>query len=163
MIERSRGTGPRATVSKQTPLHRRAGACPPPCLCCGGRSRGTGPRATVIGAFFSVVCDRLIAIGSGSLGKYARALNDLDLQEEELSYRRAGACPPPCLCCGESSRRTGPRATGIERSRGTGPRATVVGAFLCRDREVSPTAGPRPTVKSSFFRKKTHKSVKIVF
>ena len=54
----------------------------------------------------------------------------------------------------------GPKATRgqalalrwIERSRGTGPRATVVGAFLwCQDREVSPTAGPRATVKTTVF------------
>ena len=55
------------------------------------RSRGTGPRS------LSVDCDRQIANGSRS--------GDLELQVEVLSYRRAGACPPPGL--GQSNVREG--------------------------------------------------------
>ena len=57
-VERSRGTGPRATGGKAVSVSRRARACPSPCLDRGNgfgwraffarveRSRGTGPRAT---------------------------------------------------------------------------------------------------------------------
>ena len=38
-IERSRGTGPRATVCKAVSLHRRARACPSPCLGRNGKRR----------------------------------------------------------------------------------------------------------------------------
>ena len=61
-VERSRGTGPRATVRKKRAVYRRARACPSPCLDREGnalgwraffarveRWRGTGPRATVGG------------------------------------------------------------------------------------------------------------------
>ena len=59
-VERSRGTGPRATVAEQPPFHRMARACPSPCLGRGNgfdwrsvfarveRSRGTGPRRASI-------------------------------------------------------------------------------------------------------------------
>ena len=71
--ERSRGTGPRATVCKAVSVYRRARACPSPCLdregnglslraffAQIGRSRGTGPRATV-----GEAAARLTRSGSG--------------------------------------------------------------------------------------------------
>ena len=117
--ERSRGTGPRATVSGKmlrgssdregqalalryaewAPFHRRAGACPPPCPGCDERSRGTGPRATVVGKTLRGSSDRE---GQALALRYA---------ERAPFHRRAGACPPPCPGCEERSRGTGPRAT----------------------------------------------------
>ena len=128
---RSRGTGPRATVTGACLSYRRAGACPPPCLCCSQSSRGTGPRATGIGAWFAARAGQTSALRLCSLRSPDR--NRVKIRRScptggALSYRSAGACPPPCPGYAARSRGTSPRTTVIERSRGTGPRATVGGA-----------------------------------
>ena len=107
--QRSRGTGPRATVSRSVFKHRRAGACPPPCCelrqtCLAPqRSRGTGPRATVTGGFrlnLTLARDRpsrygevAVFVSTGaSRGPGPRAA----VSRSVFKHRRAGACPPPC-------------------------------------------------------------------
>ena len=112
-IERSRGTGPRATGKKRA-VNRRARACPSPCL---GRGNGVGWRS-------------VFARVGRSRGKPAR-LRVWQARAPALRYarpspfhRRARACPSPCLGQGNGF---GWRAffAQVGRSRGTGPRATV--------------------------------------
>ena len=82
--------------------HRRAGACPPPCL---GESK----------TLFMTYDREGQALALRAARRYLRSRE----QKTAPPYRRAGACPPPCL--GESN------ALHDPRSRGTGPRATVTG------------------------------------
>ena len=126
-LKRSRGTGPRATVSGTARfiVGRGPVSCHPECL---DNSRGTGPRNTV-----------------GELRPFCRSRSpDLDpiaiRRSQTTEEESARACPSPC-CVNrkiardrpsrygpgrKKARGTGPRATVIERSRGTGPRATFI-------------------------------------
>ena len=130
MIERSRGTGPRATVKRGVlgSVERSRGTGPRATvkravLDSIERSRGTGPRATVREAAPNTV-------GRGPVPRRAR--DDREIARDRPSrYGNRGV-----LGSVERSRGTGPRATvkravldSIARSRGTGPRATVIGAF----------------------------------
>ncbi len=111
--ERSRGTGPRATICKAVSLYRRARACPSPCL---GRE-GNGWAACVFRA------DRTIAV------------------KKRAVYRRARACPSPGLDRGNGFGSRAFFAQ-VGRSRGTGPRATVdEAAFLYRRARACPSPG----------------------
>ena len=131
-------------------FHRRARACPSPCIGCikaaadgfglTERSQGTGPRATM-----------LFGLTERSRGTDPRRF------QIPSAHRRARACPSPCIGCikpaadgfglTERSRGTGPRATVLfgspERSRGTGPCATM----LFGSPERSRGTGPRTTKK----------------
>ena len=87
-MQRSRGTGPRATGTGQfpgrtAPFHRRARACPSPCCGLPNDRGGQAPALREPDGFFT----------------------------ERPPHRRARACPSPCLRSTERSRGTGPRAT----------------------------------------------------
>ena len=71
-IQRSRGTGPRATGPEAASPHRRARACPSPCFC--------------------VTCVRFCFLNNR--GGQAPALR---CPGRFLIFRRARACPSPCL------------------------------------------------------------------
>ena len=104
-VERSRGTGPRATVCQAVSFHRRARACPSPCL---------GQRKALVCVRFSR--------GSGARGGQAPALR---YARRPPFHRRARACPSPCLGRNEKGLCLRSFFARVERSRGTGPRATV--------------------------------------
>ena len=78
-FQRSRGTGPRATVLRQPPFHRRAWA-----LGCHTRMRAGFPRHAWV--------DRSVRAFQRSRGTGPRAT----VAEELLFHRRARACPSPC-------------------------------------------------------------------
>ena len=68
---------------------RRAGACPPPCLCCDERSRGTGPRATVRPTRWNE--HRLFTVGRGPVPRRACiAMNVREGQALALRLSRRG-------------------------------------------------------------------------
>ena len=148
-VERSRGTGPRATVKKSVLLT--VGRGPVPRRASIGtrngldrraffarvvRSRGTGPRATVCKAVSFHRRARAwpspcLGGGNGWLacvfraGQRSRGTGPRATVCKAVSlHRRARACPSPCLGWGNG---VGWRAFSarVERSRGTGPRATV--------------------------------------
>ena len=97
------GQAPARRLSRPSPFHRRARACPSPCL---GRGNGRGVR------FSRSASDR---------GGQAPARR---LSRPSPFHCRAMACPSPCLGRGND---LGWRSVFAqrERSRGTGPRATV--------------------------------------
>ena len=97
------GQAPALRFSRPSPFHRRARACPSPCL---GLGKGFGLRA-----FFARV------VGSRGTGPRATV-------KKRAVYRRARACPSPCHRFGKGF---GLRAffARVVESRGTGPRATV--------------------------------------
>ena len=103
-VERSRGTGPRATVKRG-----RFGFVE--------RSRGTGPRATVREAVPNTV-------GRGPVPRHAR-------DNRAFAMTGSSRCDDRTIARDRPSRygETG-RFGFVERSRGTGPRATIIGAVL---------------------------------
>ena len=105
-LHRSRGTGSRATgIGDKEPLsHRRAGACPPPCL-----SRRTFARDRPSRYGFAVRFE-----GSRGTGPRATVLRfGLSREGQALALRFRGRY--------------------LHRSRGTGPRATVLRFGLNRE------------------------------
>ena len=107
-VQRSRGTGPRATVAEQPPLHRRARACPSPCLGRSERSRSptiAGDRPPRDGMQGRLLYRRARACPSPCLGRSERSRSPTiagdrpprDGMPGRLLYRRARACPSPCL------------------------------------------------------------------
>ena len=103
-VERSRGTGPRATVVKAASLHRRARACPSPCTDLSSKPP------------WSLGC-----------GRFPQRLRDRGGQAPALRLSRR---PPFIVGRGPShATRAGERVSraivpALQRSRGTGPRAT---------------------------------------
>ena len=131
-------------------MHRRAGACPPPCLGFPNDREGQALALRVGRKRKPLSHRRAGACPPPCLG----SLNDREGQalalrarrhRKPLSHRRAGACPPPCL--GSLNVREGQAlalrvgrhaclaswAWVTERSRGTGPRATGWAARLARE------------------------------
>ena len=119
-MQRSRGTGPRATGKNATP-HRRARACPSPCLAPpnnrGGqapalrekrmplRSRGTGPRATMKKTpALTKQKTPPLTVGRGPVPRHASRTPTIAGDRPPRYgrrkipfHRRARACPSPCL------------------------------------------------------------------
>ena len=122
-VERSRGTGPRATVCKASALYRRARACPSPCL---GRSKKRLWLAFGFRAGRAIAGDRpppygwggclRFTVGRGPVPRHAIGHASV----HNVCRSRAPALDPFGSGC---SRTTVTEAR--ERSRGTGPRATV--------------------------------------
>ena len=104
-MPRSRGTGPRATVSKTAPFTV---------------GRGPVPRRASIERETALVCVRF-SRRSGDRGGLSPALR----YPKPPFHRRARACPSPCL--DREGNGLGLRAfvAQVRRSRGTGPRATI--------------------------------------
>ena len=83
-IEQSRGTGPRATVSEQASLNRRAGACPPPCP---GRGEIARDRPSRYGRRSGLP----FTVGRGPVPRRAR--DAMNVREgQALALRLSGKC-----------------------------------------------------------------------
>ena len=115
------GQAPALRFARPSPFYRRARACPSPCLGRGNglglraffaqveRSRGTGPRATVKKSVPFTVgrgpVPRHASVGETALAdvRFSRRSSDRGGQAPALRlkkravYRRARACPSPCL------------------------------------------------------------------
>ena len=105
----------RATVARPSPFHRRARACPSPCL---GRGNGFGWRAF----FARVVRSR----GTGPRATVCKAVS---------VNRRARACPSPCL--GRNGKRPW---VGVRFSRRSNAREGQAPALRAREGFFSPCA-----------------------
>ena len=133
--------GQALALRNQEPLlHRRAGACPPPCLGLPNTREGQALALRNWKPLFTPNAREGQALALRNwkplFTPNAREGQALALRKRKpLLHRRAGACPPPCL--GLPNTREG-QALALRhrkplfpiRSRGTGPRATAWAAVL---------------------------------